>query len=34
MSLLVRINLALIVVFAIGATITGVVCRQFLRGRD
>ncbi|HWZ62968.1 MAG TPA: DUF3365 domain-containing protein [Steroidobacteraceae bacterium] len=30
MSLLVRINLALIVVFAVGATITGVVCRAAL----
>lgn len=31
MSLLVRINLALIVVFAIGATITGFVCRTVLQ---
>jgi HAMP domain-containing protein len=32
MSLLVRINLALIVVFAIGATITGIACRTVLQG--
>jgi len=31
MSLLARINLALIVVFAIGATVTGVVCRTVLQ---
>ena len=31
MNLLVRINLALIVVFAIGATITGLVCRAVLQ---
>jgi len=30
MSLLVRINLALIVVFAVGATVTGIVCRAAL----
>jgi HAMP domain-containing protein len=32
MSLLVRINLALVVVFAIGATITGIACRTVLQG--
>lgn len=31
MSLLVRINLALVVVFAVGAAITGVVCRSVLQ---
>jgi HAMP domain-containing protein len=31
MNLLVRINLALIVVFAVGATVTGVVCRAILQ---
>jgi len=30
MSLLVRVNIALVVVFAIGATITGLVCRSIL----
>jgi len=30
MSLLVRVNIALVVVFAIGATITGMVCRSIL----
>ena len=33
MSLLVRVNIALIVVFTLGATITGLVCRSIL-GRD
>jgi HAMP domain-containing protein len=32
MSLLLRVNLALIVVFAAGATITGLVCRTLLQG--
>jgi HAMP domain-containing protein len=31
MNLLVRINLALVVVFAVGATITGIVCRGILQ---
>lgn len=31
MSLLVRINLALVVVFAVGATITGITCRAVLQ---
>jgi HAMP domain-containing protein len=31
MNLLVRINVALIVVFAVGATVTGVVCRSILQ---
>ena len=33
MSLLVRVNIALVVVFTLGATITGLVCRSIL-GRD
>jgi HAMP domain-containing protein len=32
MNLLVRINVALIVVFAIGATVTGIACRAVLQG--
>ena len=32
MNLLVRINVALIVVFAIGATVTGIACRTVLQG--
>jgi hypothetical protein len=32
MSLLLRVNLALIVVFAAGATVSGLVCRTLLQG--
>jgi hypothetical protein len=31
MSLLLRVNLALLVVFAVGATIAGLLCRTLLR---
>jgi hypothetical protein len=34
MSLLLRVNLALMVVFAAGATITGLVCRSLLASRS